>query len=281
MLARIRNAGRLLWRTIDACQRDDTPFLAAGLSFYTVLSLAPALWLVTAIVGAWAGRESARAQIIKGTTELAGSDAAGFVSRVVDQVEATSSLATVVGLVSMFFGATLAFGSLYDSLNRIWKVIPPPDRGFIRGYLTKRLLAFVLVLLMGILMLLSLLLTATVAAAARFVPDSLPATGFAIEAINFVISMGLMFVLFAAIYAILHDHNIDNHDVWIGAGVTAVLFAIGKSLLALYLASTGLTSAYGAAGSVVVLLLWVYYSAQIFLFGAEFTELYSRARKRR
>ena len=281
MLAKTRKAGRLLWRTIDACQQDNTPFLAASLSFYSLLSLAPALWVVIAVAGAWVGRESARAEVIQWTTNMVGPRAASYIGGVLTEVEASNYVATIVGLLSLFFGASLAFGALYDSLNLIWKVPPRTDRGMIRGYFTKRLLAFFLVLIVAALMLASLLLTTMVAALARMGEYMFPVPPPLLEAINATIAMGLVMLLFAAIYRILHDAKIAWHDVWIGAAVTALLFAIGKTLVSLYLASAGLTSSYGAAGSLVVLLLWIYYSAQIFLFGAEFTEVYSRARKQR
>ena len=283
MSAGIRKAGRLLWQTIDACQQDNTSLLAASLSFYSLLSLAPALWVVIAVAGAWVGRESARAEVLQWTTNMVGPAAASFIGGVLTQVEASSYIATIVGLVSMFFGASLAFGALYDSLNRIWKVPPRPEgivHG-IRGYFTKRLLAFLLVLLVGVLILASLLLTTMVAALARMGAYLYPVPRPLLEAVNAAIAMGLVMLLFAAIYRILHDAKIAWHDVWIGAAVTAALFAAGKTLVSLYLSSAGLTSAYGAAGSLVVLLLWIYYSAQIFLFGAEFTEVYSRTRKSR
>ena len=278
MRTHVRTTGKLLWQTIDACQRDNTSLLAASLSFYTLLSLAPALWVVIAFAGAWVGRESARGEVMQWTANMVGGRAASYVGGVLSQVEGTNYVATLVGLLSMFFGASLAFGALYDSLNRIWKVPPRPDRGIIRGYFTKRFLAFLLVLLVGVLILASLLLTTMVAALARMGAYSFAVPRLLLESINFAIAMGLVMLLFAAIYRILHDTKIAWHDVWIGAAVTAALFAAGKALLSFYLASAGLTSSYGAAGSLVVLLLWVYYSAQIFLFGAEFTEVYARRR---
>lgn len=281
MRGKIRTIGKLLWRTIDACQEDNTPMLAASLSFYSLLSLTPALWLVVAVAGAWIGREAARAEVIQWTTKMVGPSAASFIGGVVMQVETSNYLATMVGLASLFFGASLAFGSLYDSLNLIWKV-PPRTRGaMILGYITKRLLAFLLVLLVGVLILASLLSTTMVANLARIGAYYYPVPQPLVQTINSVIDFGLILLLFAAIYRTLHDTRIAWHDVWIGAAVTAGLFALGKTLLALYLASESLVSAFGAAGSLVVLLLWIYYSAQIFLFGAEFTEVYSRARKNR
>src|SRR6266700_3768496 len=122
MLARIRSVGRLLWQTIEACQQDNTSLLAASLSFYSLLSLAPALWVVIAVAGAWVGQESARAEVMEWTANMVGPLAATYIGGVLTQVAASNYLATLVGLFSMFFGASLAFGALYDSLNRIWKV---------------------------------------------------------------------------------------------------------------------------------------------------------------
>jgi membrane protein len=283
MLARIRSVGRLLWQTIEACQQDNTSLLAASLSFYSLLSLAPALWVVIAVAGAWVGQESARAEVMEWTAHMVGPLAATYIGGVLTELATSNYLATFVGLFSMFFGASLSFGALYDSLNRIWKVPPRRDSGIIRGirgYFTKRLLAFLVVLLVGMLILASLLLTTMVAALGRVGAYFFPVPQPLLQTINAVISMGLVMLLFAAVYRILHDTKVAWHDVWIGAAVTAALFAIGKTLLSLYLASAGLTSSYGAAGSLVVLLLWIYYSAQIFLFGAEFTEVYSRTRKK-
>lgn len=278
MLGKIRTTGSILWKTLDACQQHNTPLLAASISFYALLSLAPALWVVIAVAGSWVGRESARGEVLQWTSNMVGARVASYVGGVVNEIEATNLVATLVGLLSLFFGASLAFGALYDSLNLIWKVPPPPNRGMIRGYLTKRFLAFLLVLIVGLLMLASLLMTTMVAALVRMGEYYVPIPEPLQVAVNFAISMGLVMLLFAAIYRILHDTRIAWHDVWIGSAVTAALFAGGKVLLSLYLASAALTSYYGAAGSLVVLLLWIYYSAQILLFGAEFTEVYARRR---
>ncbi len=270
---------KLLRETVDECVKDNTPMLAAGLSFYTLLSMAPALWVLVGITGAIVGRASARGQIMDWTNTAIGQRAAQYVGGVVDKVDTSSSLATVIGLVSMFFGATLVFGALHDSLNLIWEVPPVEGRHWIRGFFVKRLVGFLVVLLMGVLILATLLVHAAITVAARFVPDFLPAPSFVLQIVTFLIAMVTILLLFAGIYRFLHDATMNWHDVWVGAAVTSVLFAIGKMLIGIYLASAGLSSAYGAAGSLVVLLLWVYYSAQIFLFGAEFTEVYARSRR--
>lgn len=270
----------LFKRAIEECIRDNTPMLAAGLSFYTLLSIAPALWLLVAVVGVWVGRDSARQRLIGWTTEVAGPRVAEVVGAVADQVEASGTVVTVLGLVTVFFGATMVFGALHDALNRIWNVAPRPPSiiGTVRGYFTKRLLAFGGVLLVGFLILLSVVAETVMNAAARFAPGFLPVP-WLLWAANIALSMVVIVLFFAGIYRYLHAGNQGWREVWVGALVTAVLFEGGKILIGLYLGKTSLTSVYGAAGSLVVLLLWVYYSAQIFLFGAELTEVYAHSRR--
>ena len=281
----LRRFGILLAQTADKCQRDNTPMLAAGLSFYTMLSLAPALWIVVAAAGAIIGRDSAHAAVLSWMTRNIGSNAAGYLSDIVDQVNESSRIATIGGGLAMFLGATAAFGALQDSLNRIWH---QPDssvlgllatiKGFTRGFVTRRALAFVIMLLLGALLLASLLASAALTFIARYVPANLPAPNFLLQAADFVVSFLLMMLLFGTVYHMLHKKAFGKVGLWTGAALTSILFSVGKTLIGLYLGSAGLRSAYGAAGSFVLLLLWIYYSAQIFLFGAEFTEVYSRQR---
>ena len=278
-MGRIRKAGSLLWKTIDACQSDNTSMLAASISFYSLLSLAPALWLVIGVAGVWVGKESARAEVIQWTSSMVGPAAAGYLGGVLAEIDASNYLATMVGLFSLFFGASLAFGALYDSLNRIWKVPPRTGHHVVLGYFTKRALAFLLVLFVGALVLASLLLTTLVAALARMGEYYFPIPQPLLQLINSAIDMALVTLFFVVIYRMLHEARIKWEHVWLGAGVTALLFAIGKALLSLYLANAGVTSSFGAAGSLVVLLLWIFYSAQIFLFGAEFIEVYTRSQR--
>jgi membrane protein len=199
---------------------------------------------------------------------------ARMVAGVLDKVEARSSVATAAGLASMLFGATVVFAALQDTLNTIWKV-PPREGAWVRGFVTKRLVSFAFVLLLGVMLFASVFSGAALTAVASRFPAELPAPQFLLQSTNFAVSMVLMTVMFAIIYKMLPDVLIRWSDVWVGAAVTSLLFTIGKTLIGLYLGYTGLGSAYGAAGSLVVFLLWVYYSAQIFLFGAEFTEVYA------
>jgi len=272
--------GDVLKDTFARCQKHNTPMLAAALAFYTLLSLAPGLWIVVAGAGAFIGKESARAEVISWATAMMGNGSAAFVGSLLDGMAANSYLATIAGVVSMFFGATVAFGALQDSLNLIWDV-PPSQSGFVAEFFTKRLLSFAAVIVLGVLLLASLFTSAAIAAAARFAPNFLPASGTLLEVVNFLAAIAFLTLLFGLIYRLLPDTHVDWHDVWIGAAVTAILFSFGKTLIGLYLGNASSSSAYGAAGSLVVLLLWVYYSAQIFLFGAEFTEVYAQGRRRK
>ena len=185
----------------------------------------------------------------------------------------------------MFLGATAAFGALQDSLNRIWHQRDVSETGLLdtvkgltRGFVVRRALAFVIMLLLGALLIASLLFSAAIAFLVRHVPASLPAPRLLLEVTDFGVSVLLMMLLFGTIYRMLHRKAFGKRGLWTGAAVTAVLFAAGKTLIGYYLGGAGLRSAYGAAGSFVLLLLWIYYSAQILLFGAEFTEVYSRQR---
>jgi membrane protein len=192
--------------------------------------------------------------------------------------DGSSSFATIAGVASLFFGATGAFSALQDALNLIWEV-PASARGYIRQFFFKRLLSFMAVMMAGLLLLISLLIGAGISAAGRFIPQALPATEFLLQAVSFLVTLVLVTVLFAMLYRILPDSWVAWRDVWTGAAVTALLFSIGKTLIGLYLGHSSSSSPFGAAGSVVVFLLWMYYSAQIFLFGAEFTEVYAVARR--
>jgi len=269
----------LMVQTFDKCQRDNTPMLAAGLSFYAMLSLAPALWIVVAAAGAFIGRDSANTEVLRWMTRNMGENSAEFLSGIVAQVNESSQLATIGGAVAMFLGATAAFSALQDSLNRIWHQPDASDlgilaamRGFARGYFLRQFLAFVILLLLGGLLLASLLASA----ALTFFAASLPVSRWLLDVADFAVSVVLMMLLFGSIYHMLHRQAFGKQGIWVGAAVTALLFSLGKMAIGVYLGGAGVRSAYGAAGSFVLLLLWIYYSAQILLFGAEFTEVYSR-----
>ncbi len=274
----------LMVQTFDKCQRDNTPMLAAGLSFYAMLSLAPALWIVMAAAGSVIGRDTANNAVFNWITHNVGENASEYLATVVNEVNESSRLATIGGALAMFLGATAAFSALQVSLDRIWRQPESPDigilaaaKGFARGFFTRQLLAFLMMLLMGALLLASLLTSAGVA----LFSHRLPAPRLLFETVDFLTSILLTMLLFGTIYHMLHNKAFGKRGLWVGAAVTAVLFTVGKTAIGLYLGGAGLRSAYGAAGSFVLLLLWIYYSAQILLFGAEFTEVYSRTQPRR
>jgi membrane protein len=254
---------------------DKAPRLGAALAYYTIFSLAPLLVIVLAVAGLVFGKEAASGQI-KGQVEtLVGEDGGKAVEQMVasaDQPQ-TGTLATVIGIAMLLFGAAVLFGQLQDALNTIWGVQPKPNRGLIKGILRDRFLSFSMVLGTAFLLLVSLVVSAALSAMGRMFGEwGMSAGG---QAVNVVVSLVVVTVLFAMIYRFLPDAKIAWKDVWFGAAITSVLFTAGKFLIGLYLGKTGTASAYGAAGSLAVLLIWLYYSSQIFLFGAELTKSYA------
>lgn len=271
-------AGRLLWRSVVRCFEDNTPMIAAAVSFYTILSLTPALWVIITATGAIVGAESARARVFQWSADAMGTQAANFVRLAMDRAQETTPLATAIGIIWLLSSATLAFGALYDGLNVIWRAHPPAGRGLIRTFVVKRGIAFLLILFLGVLVVASLLTSTILGTISDVMPTVLPAPHILLQLANLLISVGMITLLFAAIFRLLHDAAIASHDVWVGAIVTALFFEAGKILIAVYLSNAPITSLYGAAGSLAALMLWVYCSAQIVLFGAAFTEQYARQR---
>ena len=280
MSRRILTTVGLFRDTFERCIKHNTSLLSAALAFYALLSLAPALYLVVAAAGVVIGRSAARSEVIAWSDQMLGSGGARFIGEVLDRGGSGGSFATIAGVVSLAYGATVAFGALQDALNLIWEV-PPPERGYIKQFFIKRLISFLAVMIVGVLLLVSLLTDAITSAAGKLMPQALPATEFLLHTANFVASLILVTVLFALLYRILPDSWVAWRDVWTGAAITALLFSIGKALIGLYLGHSTTSTPFGAAGSVVIFLLWVYYSAQIFLFGAEFSEVYAMARRAR
>jgi membrane protein len=257
--------------------KDNALSLGAALAFYTLFSLAPLLLLIIAIVGLVFGRAAAQGEIVARVAGAVGPEAATVIEGMIKSASAPASgvIATVVSLATMLFGASGVFGQLQTSLNQIWGVTAGRRRG-VRGMVRQRLASFSLILGIGFLLFLSLLVSAVLAGVHELVAAHLPALSGLLQPANFLISFLMITALFALIFKMLPDARMRWRDVWPGAAVTALLFTVGKTLIGLYLGRTGRTSVYGAAASLVVLLLWVYYSAQILLIGAEFTEVYSR-----
>ncbi len=256
---------------------DKAQRLGAALAYYTIFSLAPLLLIAIAIAGMVFGREAAQGQIFGQLRGVFGPQAAAGVQEIVKSAAKPKSgtIATVVGIVTLLFGAAGVFGQLKDALNTIWNVEPKKTSG-IMTMLKDRFLSFAMVLGTGFLLLVSLVIDSGVAAAGHFVGSRLPGGEALWQGVQLVVSLGVVTLLFALIFRFLPDVHPAWRDVWFGAAFTAVLFVVGKFALGLYLGKSAVGSSYGAAGSLVVLLLWVYYSAQILFFGAEFTQVYAR-----
>ncbi len=250
----------------------------AALAYYTVFSLAPTLIIALGIAGLVFQRDAAQKQMISQINETFG-DSVGKATNDLLQYAGSPGhglIATILSLVVLILSATSLFGQLQSSLDTIWGVEAKPGRGIL-GVLKDRLLSFAVVVGIGFLLLVSLVVSAGLAAIGKLLtPESLPGGTYLWQGINVLISFGLITLLFALIFKVLPDVRIAWREVWVGAVVTALLFTIGKYLLGLYLGRTAVVSPYGAAGSLVLILLWVYYSSQILLFGAEITQAYAR-----
>ena len=250
--------------------------MGAALAFYTLFAIAPLFVIVLAIAGLWFGEAAARRELFSQVSGLVGSEGGDAIQALISAANrpTTGAWATVIAVVTLFIGATGVFVQLQDALNSIWGVRQAPGRG-LRNFIKARILSFALIVGIGFLLLVSLVLSAGLSAVGTYMGGLLPVQATLWQGINFVVSLAVITLLFAMIFKLLPDVKIAWRDVWIGALLTAVLFNLGKFLLGLYLGRSSVTSAYGAAGSLVIVLLWVYYSAQILFFGAKFTQLYS------
>jgi membrane protein len=251
--------------------------MGAALSYYTLFSLAPLLIIVIAVAGMVFGQEAAQGEIVAQLRGIMGEEGAVAVEGMLSAARepAKGVVATIVGLAILLLGATAIFGELQSALDRIWRVPVPKKESGIWHLLRTRLLSFGLVLGLGFLLVVSLVVSAALAALGKWWGGWFQGWDVFLEILNFAVSFGIFTLLFAMIYKIMPRASIPWHDVWTGAAVTALLFTIGKVLIGLYLGKSNLASGFGAAGSLVVLIAWVYYSAQIFLFGAEYTWVYA------
>ena len=265
----------LLSEAFNEWMEDKAPRLGAALAYYAAFSIAPLLILLVAMVGFFF-KGNTLSQVQDQIAALAGENAAGAIITIIQGVKSSGGqgMATVVSVTTLFIGATGMFGQLQDAMNTIWEATPKPRRLWI-DVLRSRLLSFALVLVIAVLLLASVFLSAFLAAASRYFQHMYPMTGPMWPLVDFGVSFAITTILFAAIFKILPDVYIAWRNVWLGAAVTAVLFAIGKIAIGLYLGRSSFASAYGAAGAFLVMLAWVYYSSQILFFGAEFTKVYS------
>jgi membrane protein len=257
---------------------DNALRLGAALAYYSVFSIAPLLVIAIAIAGWLFGHEAAQGLLAQQLHDLVGGKAAEGIEGMVQSANkpSTSVLAGIAGAVTLLLGASGVFGELKDALNKIWGVRAKPGQGVIK-YVRERLLSFGMVLVIGFLLLVSLTLTTALAGLTSYLGSAFPFSKALLAALGFLVSYGIITLLFAAIFKILPDVKIRWRAVWIGAAVTGLLFEIGKFLLGFYLGRESTASAYGAAASAILLLLWVYYASLILFFGAEFTQVYARA----
>jgi membrane protein len=254
------------------------PFqLAAALSYYTLFSLAPLLLIAIGVAGLVFGREAAQNQIVETLQGMIGQDSAKAVQEMIqasNEKPKTGMLSTIIGFVALLFGAGGVVGQLQTSLNRMWEVTPKPGQG-IWGFLRQRFFSFAMVLAIGFLLLVSLVVTAVLSSFTAMLGSFLGDATFVAHAIDILVSFGFVTLLFALIYKYVPDVEIQWIDVWVGAALTSILFTVGKYLIGLYIGTSGVSSTFGAAGSLITILVWVYYSSLIFFLGAEFTRVYA------
>lgn len=257
---------------------DNATMHSAALAYYTLFSLAPLLIISITIAGFFFGERASRGEIFLAIHDLFGDAGAHAIEGMVHSTWRdlhTGLIATCIGIIALLFGATSAFSQLEQSLNLIWGVRIAPGKS-VSGFLRQRFLSFSMVLVIGFLLLVSLVASAALAAMGKFMGSSLPGGEVFWHLANFGLSFAIITLLFAAILKILPDVKLEWRDVWRGAAMTAFLFSVGKFLIGLYLGKSGVASSYGAAGSVVMVLLWVYYSSLILFYGAEYTREYVR-----
>lgn len=271
-----RDIFALLKDTVAEWNEDHAPRLGAALAYYTIFSIAPLLIIAVAIAGFVFGRDAAQNELVNQLQGLIGQQGAEAIQTMVANAGRPSAgiIATIIGIVTLLFGASGVFSELQGALNTIWGVEPKPDRGW-KGILRDRLLSFLLVLGTGFLLLASLVLSSVLSAIGSYFQTLLPGSNILWQILNFVIALAITTLLFAMLYKLIPDVEVAWSDVWIGALATALLFSIGRFLIGLYLVNSSTTSVYGAAGSLVIVLIWIYYSAQIIFFGAEFTQVYA------
>ncbi|WP_425613590.1 YihY/virulence factor BrkB family protein [Anatilimnocola sp. NA78] len=251
---------------------DNAMRMGAALAFYSVLSLAPLLLIAISLAGLFYDEAEARAQLLTQVGELVGKDGAEAIQGMLDSgTKAGGTIATVVGIVTLIFGASGVFGELQSAMDAVWDVKPKPTT--ILGLLRARFLSFAMVLGTGFLLVVSLLLSTAIASLHSSARGVMPEWEWLWHGLSLAVTFAVVTLLFALIYKLLPDAKVAWHDVWAGAILTSILFTIGKFAIGLYLGQSGLASGYGAAGSLVVLIVWIYYSAQILFFGAEITHV--------
>lgn len=276
----LSNLPTLIKLSYQGWKEDKASRLSAALAYYTIFSLAPLLVIIIAITGLFWQREAVQALVEAQVEGLVGSQGRTFIADMLANASqpAAGVTATIIGIITLLFGALGAFNELHNSLNTIWDVKEEKTEGFVEAVkkvIFSRLLSFGMILVIGFLLLVSLVISAGLSAVNETIGTAVPLSEILLQILNLIISVGVITVLFALIFKFLPDAEIAWRDVWLGAFVTALLFSFGKFLIGLYLGNSAVASSFGAAGSLVLLLVWIYYSAQILLFGAEFTQVYA------
>jgi len=273
----VKTAGSLMAETFDQWLDHKAPRLGAAIAFYTVSSLAPLFIIAIGVAALFFGQQAAEGQLVTQMRDLVGASGAEALQAMLAgaRQHSTGLVPTLIGIITVLITSTGVFVELQDSLNTIWDVRQQPGTSTLRSLVKSRVLSFGLVLGVGFLLLVSLVASAVISALGETMRSIVPQSPFMLQIGNQLVSFSIITLLFAMMYKLLPDVEIMWRDVWSGAATTAVLFTVGKFLIGLYLGRSGVASAYGAAGSFVVLLIWIYYSALLFFFGAEFTRVYA------
>ncbi len=273
----LRHAWPLTKQTVTAWIDDYAPSMGAALSYYTVFSLAPLILIVIAIAGLVFGADAARGALFGELSSMMGPEAAKAIEGMLAGASKPSdgAIASTVGVVALLIGATTVFGELQNALDRIWQVPDKDKPGGIMGLLRTRFLSFGLILGLAFLLMVSLVAGTAVTALGKWWGPMFGARAALAQVVTFVVGLAVTTVGFGMIYKLMPRVQVRWADVWVGATVTALLFTLGRFLISFYIGTTDVASGYGAAGSLVVVFVWVYYSAQIFLLGAEFTWVYA------
>ena len=275
----LRELVPLARQAVASWQADYAPSMGAALAYYTVFSVAPLLLIVISVAGLVFGQDAARGEIFGQLSGLMGPQGAAAVEGLLETVNKPKEgiVATLIGVVLLILGATTVLGELQNALDRIWRAPARNERGGLWQLLTGRLLSFGMIMGIGFLLMVSLVASAALSALGRWWAPAFGGWALLAQAVNFIVSFGMVTAGFAFIYKLMPRVRVAWRDVWVGAAVTALLFTIGKHLIGLYIGTSSVASGFGAAGSLGVVLVWVYYSAQIFLLGAEFTWVYAHS----
>jgi membrane protein len=272
----VAQAKDILLKSWKEFNDDQAPRLGAALAYYTLLSLAPLLILLIAVAGLVFGKQAAEGQLLNEINNMVGTQGGQAIQEMIKSASKPSSgiIASIIGFLTLIFGASSVAGELKASVNVIWDL--PVKSGGVTDMIKQRSTALAVVLGCGFLLLVSLVVSSAISAAGKFVAHMLPMPEFALQVLGFVLSLAVITGVFAVLLKYLPDVQVEWRDVLAGAAFTALLFTIGEYLIGMYLGKAGVASTYGAAGSLVVVLIWIYYSSQIFFFGAEFTQVYSK-----